>query len=168
MIFLPHAIGGKFGFRKWYSKLLIILIPIFVLAVSYYLVVFIRKSTLVFAPFTSYEKLLFDIAYPLSDTIVLTTALIVGVSFKFFGGKYNLSIYSILLGFCFQYIADFSFSYTTTAGTYYNGAISDLFFIGGLSLLTFGVLGFRSDQLVKCIKPSIFLTNVSLTFCIII
>jgi len=142
MIFLPHAIEGKFGFRRWYSKFIIVLIPVFVLALSYYLVVFIVKNSI--GPFSinSPLKLFFDIAYPLGGAIILTTALVVSISFKFFGGKYKLSIYSILLGFCFQYIADFLFSYTTTAGTYYNGAITDLFFIIGLSLLTFGVLGF--------------------------
>ncbi len=143
MIYLPHAIGGKFGFRRWYSKFLVILIPVLVLALSYYLVAFITKSTIIFASFTSYTKLFFDIAYPVSDAIILTTALVVGTSFKFFGGKYRLSIYTILLSFCFQYIADFLFSYTTTANTYYNGAITDSFFVTGLSLLTFGVLGFH-------------------------
>lgn len=143
VIFLPHAIGGKFGFRKWYSKLIIVLVPIFVLCLSYFLVVFITKSTTVFAPITSYGKLFFDIVYPTGDAIILTAALIAGTSFKFFGGKYKLSMYAIIIGFCFQYAADFLFSYVTTANIYYNGGITDLLFIIGLSLLTFGVLGFQ-------------------------
>lgn len=142
IIYLPHAIGGKFGFRSLYSKFLIILIPVSVLALSFNLVAFITKSNIIFAPFTLYTKFFFDIAYPAGDAIILTAALVVGTSFKFFGGKYKLSIYTILLGFCFQYIADFLFSYSTTIDTYYNGAITDLFFISGLSLITFGVLGF--------------------------
>lgn len=146
VISLPRAIGGKFGFKRWYGKLFIVFIPFFVLALSYYLVVFVTKSAVVFAPFTSYVKLFFDIAYPAGDAILLTTALILGVSFKFFGGKYKLSIYSILIGFIALYIADFLFSYTTTANIYYNGSIVDLAFTIGLSLVTFGVLGFRSDS----------------------
>ncbi len=142
IIYLPHAIGGKFGFKSWYNKFLIILIPVSVLALSFNLVAFITKSNIIFASFTSYTKFFFDIAYPAGDAIILTAALVVGTSFKFFGGKYKLSIYTVLLGFCFQYIADFLFSYTTTIGTYYNGAITDLFFISGLSLITFGVFGF--------------------------
>lgn len=142
MVYLPHAIGGKFGFKKWHGKPFIILIPVFVLALSYYLLIFTTKTTLVFAPPPSYTKLFLDILYPVGDVVILTTALIVGTSFKFFGGKYKLSIYAFLLGFCFQYIGDFLFSYTTTTGTYYTGGIPDLFFTIGLSLLTFGLLGF--------------------------
>ena len=101
---------------------------------------------MVFAPFTSSIKLFFDIAYPLGDIVILTTVLAVGTSFKFFGGKYKLSIYSILLGFCFQYIGDFIFSYTTTANIYYDGSIADLFFTSALALVTFGVLGFHFES----------------------
>lgn len=141
MIYLPHGIG-KFGFKKWYAKFLTLLIPVFVLTLSYYLLVFITKSSVIFAPFTSFIKLFFDIAYPASDVIILITALVVGTSFKFFGGKYKLSMHVILIGFCFQYIADFLFSYVTTANLYYNGGITDLCFTVGISLLAFGTLGF--------------------------
>ncbi len=139
---LPHAIGSKFVFSKRYRNLLIFFIPASVLILSYCILVFVTKNILVFAPFTSIVKLFFDIAYPASDVVILTIALIIGTSFKFFGGKYKLSIYSILLGFCFQYIADFLFSYITTANTYYNGGITDLMFTISLCFLTFGVLGF--------------------------
>ncbi len=142
MINLPHALGGKFGFKKWYSKLLIVLIPVFVLALSYYLLVFITKNNIIFTPFTSYTKLFFDIAYGTLDVILLTIALILGTSFKFFGGKYKLSIYTILIGFIFLYVADFLFSYTTSVNSYYNGGIADFFFTISLAILSFGVLGF--------------------------
>lgn len=145
MMYLPHALGGKFSFRKKYRFILFI-IPIFVLALSYFLVVIITKNTLVFATPSSNIKFLLDIAYPAGGTIILTTAFMVGTSFTFFGGKYKLSIYTILLGFCFQYIGDFLFSYTTTAKTFYNGAITDSFFMFGLSLITFGILGFHINN----------------------
>lgn len=141
MVHLPHAIGGESNFRKKYGKLLL-LIPFFILAFSYYLVTFITKSSLVFAPFTSYAKLFFDIAYPAGDAIILTAAFLVGISFKFFGGKYRLSIYTLILGFCFLYLGDFLFSYTTTTSTYYNGGLVDKAFATGLFFLTFGTLGF--------------------------
>lgn len=141
MIYLPHAIGGKFSFRKKY-RIILFLIPLFVLTLSYFLMVFVTKSFVIFAPFTSSLKIFFDIAYPAGDVAILTVALILGISFKFFGGKYKLSMYAILIGFLCLYIADFLFSYTTTANSYYNGGIADLFFTIGLSLLTFGILGF--------------------------
>jgi hypothetical protein len=142
MIYLPHAIGGKFGFLRRYGKLAALFIPILVLSFSYFLLVFISKSNILFTPITSLTKLFFDIAYPASDAIILTTALILGTSFQFFGGKYKLAIYSLLLGFCFQYIADFLFTYAIAAGIYHNGYFGDLIFTIGLSLITFGVFSF--------------------------
>lgn len=141
MINLPHALGGKFILKKKYGKILI-LIPVLVFVLSYFLLVFITKSFAVFTPVTSYVKLFFDITYPSSDIVILTAALIVGISYKFFGEKYKLSIYTIILAFCSMYIADFLFSYTTTTNTYYNGDFVDLAFTISFSFLSFGVLGF--------------------------
>ncbi len=142
IIHLPHALGKKSYIQKKYGKLLF-LIPVLVLALSYYLVVLITKNDLVFSPVTSITKLFFDIAYPVADAIILTAALLVGISFKFLGGKYKLSMYSFILGFCFLYIADFLFSYTTTIGIFHDGGLIDIFFIIGYFFLTFGILGFH-------------------------
>lgn len=142
IINLPHAIGGKINFRRKYREMLLMLIPVFVLTLSYCLFVIITKNNVVFAPLQDSTKFFFDIAYPAADTIILTTALVLGTSFRFFGGKYKLSIYSILIGFVFMYIGDFMFSYMTTTGKYYNGGITDLFFTIGMFFLTFGIFGF--------------------------
>lgn len=139
---LPHALGGKLNFGKKY-RVILFFIPFLVFVTSYYLMVSITKNLLLFSLSTPLLKLFFDIAYPLGDVIILTSALAIGISFKFFGGKYKLSIYSILLAFVFMYIADFLFSYTTTAKSYYNGGIPDFFFTISVSLLTFGILGFH-------------------------
>jgi len=145
MMCLPHAIGSSFNFRKD-RRVFLALVPVLIFLMSYCLLVFITKNPLIFYPIKSPLKFIFDIAYPLSDIIILTVVLILGTSYKFFGGKYKLSIYAILLGFCFQYIGDFSFSYTTTAGTYYNGSWVDLMFTTGMFLVSFGVLGFYSTK----------------------
>ncbi len=141
IVYLPHAIGGKLLLRKKYGKFLF-LIPVFILTLSYLLTVFVTNNFAFFVSTNSYQKLFFDIAYPLGGAIILTTALLVGISFKFFGGKYKLSIYNFIIGFCFLYLGDFLFSYTTTMGIYHNGSFVDLAFMFGFSLITFGVLGF--------------------------
>lgn len=145
MIYLPHAIGGESHFKKKYGKLFLF-IPFFILTFSYYLVTLITQNSLVFAPIESYTKLFLDISYPAGDVIILTTALIMGISFKFFGGKYKFSIYSIIIGFCFLYLADFLFSYTTTAGIFYDGYWGDITFAVSFFLVTFGILGFYFKQ----------------------
>lgn len=142
VINLPHALGGKLYFSNRYGKILLMFIPLCVLALSYFLIVSIMKTGFIFSSSGSPLKLFFDIAYPAGDVVILTCALVIGISFKFFGGKYKLSMYTILLGFCFMYVADFLFSYSTTVNIYYNGSPLDIFFFIALSLLTFGILGF--------------------------
>ena len=75
--------------------------------------------------------------------VILTLALVVfGLSFKYFGGKYKVPIFSLLAGFAVMYFADFVFSYTTTNNTFFNGDVGDMLFTVALFLMTFGVLGF--------------------------
>jgi F0F1-type ATP synthase assembly protein I len=51
-----------------------------------------------------------------------------------------------------MFVADVIFSYTTTAGTFYNGDAGDLLLTIGLFLMTFGILGFASKPAVKARK----------------
>ena len=145
VIFLPHAIGGKIGFKSWH-KFYLVFVPIFALCISYILILSITQNSILFFVEESLPKLFLDVAYPLGDALILSIALIIGISFTFFGGKYKRSIYAILLGFCFQYLGDFSFSYLTAAGFYYNGTLTDMFFVTALSLISFGVLDFNLNQ----------------------
>jgi len=94
-------------------------------------------------PNLSYTKLFFDLAYPISDILIVTAAGFLGIPFKFFGGRYQTSIHAIFFSFFCMYVADFLFAYTTSANSYYNGNIADFAFTVAMCLLTFGILGFR-------------------------
>ena len=52
-------------------------------------------------------------------------------------------ILSIIFGFIAMYFSDFSFSYTTTIGTYYNGYYPDILFPTAMALIVFGVNNFE-------------------------
>ena len=79
----------------------------------------------------------------MGDFISLTLAVVIsGLSFNYLGGVYKYDMIAILLGLAVMFIADSIFSYTTTAGTYYNGNFGDLILMVGTFLLSFGVLGF--------------------------
>lgn len=77
------------------------------------------------------------------DIITLTiSTIILGLSVNFFGGKYRLSLFSILLAFACMYVADFLFSYTTSINNYVNGGLGDLFFTSAFYFLSWGTLSF--------------------------
>ena len=141
--YLSLATGAKYGLRNPLAKIFIVVAPLAVLVLSYYvLVVFARGGVLVPEGEPPLKTVL-DIAYPLGDFLGLTIAVVIsGLSFKYFGGKYIIDILAILLGLAVMFFADTVFSYTTTVGTYYNGNLGDLMLTTGLFLLTFGVLGF--------------------------
>jgi hypothetical protein len=143
---LGKATGVKFGLRKMGGKLLVVIAPIVVFIVSYYLLVVVARQgsfQLEGGPL----KIFFDIAYPLMDVIILTLAvLIYGLTFKYLGGQFKLPVLIILAGFISNYIADFGFSYTTTVGTFYNGNWVDLAFATTMFLLSFGITNLDTKE----------------------
>lgn len=152
IINLSKATGARFSLKNITGKLFILLSSVVLLIVSYYLLVVVARGGVIASNPQDTLKLFFDIAYPAGDILILILAVAVfGLSFKYFGGIYKISIYLLLLGFACMYIADFVFSYTTTIETFYNGNFGDLLFTVALSLITFGMLGF-SEPLEESAK----------------
>lgn len=140
MIQLSRATGAKYGLRSSGGKAILLIIPAIIIAISYYLLVVVaRGGTFDFSD-SGLLKLFFDLAYPIGDVVILTMAtLVYGLSYNYFGGVYKKAIYTILAGFIVMYIADFSFSYSTTLETFYPGDWIDLAFTSAMFLLSIGV-----------------------------
>jgi hypothetical protein len=86
-------------------------------------------------------KTFFDLAYPIGDVVILGIAtLIFGLSYKYFGGVYKRAIYFILAAFVINYFADFTFSYATSLGTYYNGSLADALFATTMTVFGTGII----------------------------
>lgn len=142
VIYLSIATGAKYGLRSKHGKIQLLLVPILAFIISYYLLVTIARQGIL-TDGNGALKIFFDIAYPVLDVIVLVTAaLVYGLSFRFLGGRFKLPVILLLFTFVINYFADFSFSYTTTVGTYYNGNYSDLLFATAMFILSFGVNSF--------------------------
>lgn len=142
-MYLSKATGAKFGLRNKYAKFFIVIAPLIILSISYYVLVVIARNGVLVPPDEPPIKIIFDIMYPLGDFVGLAVSIIIsGLSFRYLGGKYKIDIIAILAGLGVMFVADSVFSYTTTVGTYYNGNFGDLLLTTGLFLLTFGVLGF--------------------------
>lgn len=140
MVQLSKAMGTTYGLRSSKGKIFLLIIPLIIIGLSYYLLVSIARDGVLSSSFTEAQKLFFDLAYPIGDVIILTlVTLVYGLSYNFFGGAYKKAIYGILLGFVLMYLADFSFSYTTTTETFFTGNWVDLLFTTAMLALSIGV-----------------------------
>jgi len=139
IIYLSQATGVKYGLKRKIGQLYLIVLPIISIAVSYYLLVKVARGGSITAG-GNLLKVFFDFVYPIGDVIIITIAFLVyGLSLKYLGGKYKLPIIIVLFGFVLMFLADFSFSYTTTLGTYYGGHPIDLFFVAAMFAMGFGI-----------------------------
>jgi hypothetical protein len=136
--------------RSFRAKLFTIGAPLVLLAFSYYLLVTVARAGVIVPSGETLLKVILDIAYPLGDFLAATLALVVfALSFRYFGGFYRAATLAILAGLAVMYAADFTFSYTTTTGSFYNADWGDLLLTLGLFLLSFGILGFASRPPLK-------------------
>lgn len=143
MVNLSKATGAKFGLKKGWAKILTVLLPLTIAVISYYLLIVVARGGALFPEIETslhFAKVVLDILYPMGDVLILTVSLLVfGLSAAYLGGKYRHAIYALLSGFVVMYFADFSFSYTTNAETYFNGHWVDLLFPTAMALMAFGV-----------------------------
>jgi hypothetical protein len=148
--YIAKATGAKYALRNIWVKISSVLVTVLLLIFSYHLLIIKARGTnlhdLVLSD-SNLLKILLDIAYPFGGFLgLLLAVLISGLSFKYLGGKYRGSIYALLFGLAVMFIGDYSFSYTTTVGTFYNANWGDLMLTSGLAFMTLGVLGFMRDQ----------------------
>lgn len=145
-LFLAKASGAYLAFkRSRVTKFLVVIILTVSAAVSYYMLVVVARKGVLIPEGESALKTVLDIAYPLGDFLALCFAVIVFVlGKKYLGGFYKGAIGFILLGLAIMYFGDFVFSYTTTAGTFYNANKGDLLLSLGTFLMSFGILGFAT------------------------
>ncbi|MBU4246388.1 MAG: hypothetical protein ABIF85_01525 [Nanoarchaeota archaeon] len=104
-------------------------IPVAVFAVTYILFI---QSKLV-ENVSGIEKAL-NVFYPVGDAVFLSFTIVLLTLIR--GGKMFKPISIICAGFIIQSMADFSFSWTTSAGTYYTGNWVDILF--SLAFFTIG------------------------------
>lgn len=140
MINISKATGAKYGLRNLSGKLMLFIVPILAIIASYYLLVVVARGGGFDFSDSSLVKIFLDLAYPLGDVVIMTLAAVIyGLSRNFLGGRYKIGIYLILSGFVLNYLADFSFSYTTTLETFYVGSWVDLLFTTTMFVLALGI-----------------------------
>ena len=146
LISLSKATGARFSLRHPGGKLLALFITIAASVAAYYLLIVVARGGVI--DFTEGGlKLFFDLAYPLGDLVILLFSLLIyGLSFNYLGGRYKIPILSMILGLLVLFLGDFSFSYTTTVETYYNGHWVDIVLPTAWMLIVFGVNSFDTKD----------------------
>ncbi len=149
MVYLLKTIGIKYRLKKAEGKFFVFIVPIACIAISYFLLITIARGGSLDLT-GGLAKAFFDLAYPAGDIIVLTmAALIYGMSVNYLGGVFRKPIVIIILGFVMNYVADFSFSYTTTNGTFFVASWVDLVFLTTMFILSLGISLFDPALLNK-------------------
>ena len=140
--------GIKYALRDRKGKIALIVIPLLIIAASYYLLFQVARGGQISWD-NSLVKLFFDLFYPIGDVVILTlVVLIYTLSRNFLGGMYKKPIIWLLGGFTLNYASDLIFSFTTTNETYFNGHVVDFLFITTMFVLSLG-LSFLSTQTHK-------------------
>lgn len=144
---LAKATGVKYGLRRKAGKAYLLLLPILSIAASYYLLVTVARQGEITAG-GGWLKVFFDFAYPVGDMVIITIALLIyGLTFRLLGGIFKWPVFITLVGFLLMFFADFSFSYTTTLDTYYDGHANNLLFITALFAMGYGISSFDANHL---------------------
>lgn len=135
---LSKAIGAHFALRNE-SKQALFFGSGIVILVSIYLLFGVARGWSISLD-GGVLKLFFDLFYPIGDIVILTlVTLTYWLSKEFLGGIYKNPILVLFFGFLLNYMADFTFSYTTTQGTYFNGHFVDFLFTTTMFILSFGL-----------------------------
>ena len=137
--FLLKATGFTISSRSVRGKVLAILLPIVILAGSYFL--FLQGYQF---DWTNKLKIFLDFGYPLGQAVYVSMALLAFLmSQKYLGGIMKKPLLLLIAALVFQYISDFTFLYQSNAGTWTVGGINDCmycisYFLMALSLLSLG------------------------------
>lgn len=149
LVYMAQATGARYGFKKTSNKILVVVLPLIAVLIAYFLPIGGGNNG-AFAVGESPVKIFLDVFYPLSDVITLTLSFILfSLTFNFLGGAFRIPVLSLLIGFVVEYVVDFSFSYVTNNGSYYNGHWVDLVFPTAMVLIGFAVCSIEPLKRVK-------------------
>lgn len=143
---LAKAAGAGYGLKLKSGKYLFLFIPLIVIALSYYLLFVVARGG-EFDTSAGFLRIFVDLFYPIGDIVILTVAtLVYSLSRKFLGGAYKPAVLLLILGYVCNYFTDFTFSYTNTVGTYFNGHFVDYMFTTTMFVMSYAILSFDPDN----------------------
>jgi hypothetical protein len=139
-LYLGKAAGVRFSLKSTKYKLIAIAVPVVLLLASYWIFLHNHQYD------TSKPLTVFlDFGYPMGQAIYISVAITAYLlSRKMLGGVMKRGILMIILALFIQYIADFTFIYQSSRGTYLSGKYDDLIYLVSYFALTMALLQMRS------------------------
>lgn len=142
MYCFAKAAGVRFSLGTFVAKASVVLIPILMVAVSYFL--FLRNLS---PDFSDPIKTFLDFGYPAGEAITISIALLTYfLSIKLLGGKMRNRILYIIFALVVQYLTDYLFLYQVSAETYYNAGMVDLLYMTSFLIMALGLMSFREVE----------------------
>lgn len=140
MYTFTKASGAKLTFNKLKGKLIAFIIPTSMLITSYFL--FLQHIS---PDFSNPIKTFLDFGTPVGYAIVISMALTAYFLTKgVLGGTMKNRILYIISALIIQNITDNTFLYQYGTGTYYNAGINDLMFATSFTMMSLGLIIFKS------------------------
>lgn len=136
VVYLAKASGIHISLRSFKNKLQAVLIPLGVLTLSY--LIFLQNYTF---DWSSPLKVIIDFGAPFGQAIYISLAILTYTLTKgILGGIMRSKVLFILLALLVQYVADWTFIYQASRGTWYAGGINDYMYLCAYFLMTMGIL----------------------------
>jgi hypothetical protein len=136
------AAGVKVSLKSFRGKLQAILIPIFMIAVAYFL--FLKDIEV---DTSNLLRTFLDFGYPGFEAIAVSIGILTySLSRKILGGVMKPRILYLVFALIAQYITDYVFLYRAGVGTYYNAGPVDLMYTTSFMIMFLGIAFFNLNH----------------------
>ncbi len=136
------AAGAKFSLKTYIGKVIAVIIPLTILAISYFLLI----KNIGFDS-TNLLKLLLDYGYPLGEIIPVSVALFTLLTIHGLAGSIMRGKILYLIGaFFIQFIAEYVFLFMAGNGSYVNGGLTDILYPTSYFVMAIGIASFSKYE----------------------
>lgn len=140
VILLSQVSGVKIKMQTYMAKLQAVIIPLIMLAVGYFL--FLKGYEF---DWSNPVKIFLDFGYPFGQAIYISLAILTYLlSRGVLGGIMKSKILFILFALSIQFLADYTFLYQSSKGTWHVGEINDYMYLVAYLLMTLGLINMGS------------------------
>lgn len=136
------AAGAKFTLYTIKGKLIIVIIPLVMVALSYFL--FLRNLS---PDLSDPLRTFLDFGYPLGEAVTISIALVTfELSRGILGGKMRSRILYLIFALFIQYVTDYTFLYRVAAETYFNAGPVDLMYATSFTIMSLSLISFKNYE----------------------
>lgn len=145
VMFLAKASGVRISLQSFIGKMQAILIPVGMVLASYF--IFLQGHEV---KLSEPGKIFFDFGYPLGDAIYISLAILTFTLTKgVLGGIMKSKVLLILIAMLIQYIADWTFLYQASRGTWSVSGINDFIYLTAYFIMTLALLNLNTQSIKK-------------------